>query len=310
MTTEGKQDFPTLVQRYYRAHGATRQAIGMGCATIGWQADTEKLRQFQRTLDFAFENSIRYFDTSAQYGGSEFRLGEFLRRVPREEVFVATKSPISSALSPSETALFLRQAIQNSLERLSVSHIDLFQVHDVSSLDTVFAPGGGLESLQAAQAEGLIGYIGLGVRSHDLLEQAAFSGAFDTILTYMDYTPINTSAADLIRKAAERGVGVVNGSPLSFGLLTGTDPRLRPLQDSNHEYLLANATGFYDLCQANQWSVVGAAMQFPLRNPGISLTLTGPGSPEELAATLAAIDTQLPEEAWAVIAQEMGLPHP
>jgi D-threo-aldose 1-dehydrogenase len=91
MITEARQDFPTQVQRYYRTQGATRQAIGMGCATIGGSADTERLRQFQQTLDFAFENGIRYFDTSAQYGGSEFRLGEFIKRIPREEIFVATR---------------------------------------------------------------------------------------------------------------------------------------------------------------------------------------------------------------------------
>jgi len=303
MITEARQDFPTQVQRYYRTQGATRQAIGMGCATIGGSADTERLRQFQQTLDFAFENGIRYFDTSAQYGGSEFRLGEFIKRIPREEIFVATKAHILSAFSPSEAAIFLRQAIHNSLERLNVSHIDLFQVHDVGSLDNVFAQGGGLEALKQAQSEGLIGYIGLGVRSHALLEQAALSGDFDTILTYMDYTPINTSAADLIREAAKRGVGVINGSPLSFGLLTGTDPRLRPLQDSHHAYLLDNATRFYELCQANQWSVVAAAMQFPLRNPDISLTLTGPGSPQDLATTLTAIDAPLPDSAWTIIEQ-------
>lgn len=306
MPKESNVAFPLAVRGYYRKQGDTSQAVGMGCATIGRAADAAELLQFQKTLDFAFESGIRYFDTSAKYGGSEFRLGEFLRRMPREDVFVATKSPFPAELSPAEVGQFLRQAIHTSCERLGVSHIDLFQVHDVFSLDAVFAPGGGLEALKLAQEEGTIGYIGLGVRYHDLLARAAFSGEFDTILTYLDYTPLNTSAARLITAASTRGVGVINGSPLAFGLLTGDDPRKKQFHDSEFRRWLADASRLYDLCTAQSWSLLGAAMQFPMRNPHIHMTLTGPAFPEELRTTLQAIDIPLPDTAWEIIAKEIG----
>lgn len=284
-----------------------RLALGMGCATIGGRADEALLETYRRTLEDAYAAGLRYFDSSPLYGGSEFRLGEFLRGVPRASYFLATKSLLPDAFTPQEAAVHVRQSLRNSRERLGVDMIDLFQIHDVQTLDQVLLPGGVLEALLAARAAGEIRYIGLATRRHDLLETAVRHGDFDTILTYMDYTPINTTASEVIRLATEKRVGVINGSPLSFGLLTGDDPRKREYPSGEWDVWQERAVRLYDLCQARNLSVLNLALRFPLQNPNIAITLTGPGAPEELRATLTAAATPVPSSLWQEIHATLGM---
>ena len=133
--------FRTLVTHYLLEHNGIRLRMGMGGAYIGVEADSEKLDKFHFALHHAFDRGIRYFDTSAQYGGSEFRFGRFLSEIKRDQVFVATKSPIPMALTAEEAGIFVRQAVYNSIDRLNVNHIDLYQIHDVLHLDQVMPDG-------------------------------------------------------------------------------------------------------------------------------------------------------------------------
>ena len=304
------KSFPHDVQNYYAMLNGKRLPLGLGTAYIGQGADAATLARFQRTLDDAYAAGIRYYDTSAQYGGSEFRIGEFIRRIDRGTVFVATKSPVPPPLTAREAALHVRQALHNSLERLGVTRIDLFQIHDVETLDQVLAPGGALETLLEARDQGLIRYIGLGTRFHHLLETAALHGAFDTILTYTDFTPVQQSARDLIALAAHRQVGVINGSPLAFGLLTGHDPRQNPHLGAEQKRGVAMAARLYDFCRSNHLPVLALAMQYPLCNPNIHMTLTGAALPEELRATLGAVNTPLPADIWQQLEAQTGITPP
>lgn len=272
--------------------------LGMGCATIGGAGNAEAQRRFARTLEAAYEGGMRYFDTSAAYGGSEFRLGRFLCSVERERVFVASKCPIPTTLTPSEAALHVRQGFYNSLERLGVDWLDLFLIHDVASLDVSLAPGGPIEALLRLREQGLIRYIGLGTRSHDLLRTAVAHPEFDAILTHLDYNLLDRSASPLIAFARERNAGVLNGSPLAIGLLTGRDPRslsrVSPAVSRHYE----TAVRLYDFCRARDIPLLALALQYPMRSEGVSLTLTGPGSPEEVSASLAACTLDIPAEIW------------
>jgi aryl-alcohol dehydrogenase-like predicted oxidoreductase len=281
--------------------------LGMGCATLGNKSDAASLMQYQATLDAAYEQGLRYYDTSVLYGGSEFRVGEFLRRVPRENVFIATKSTVLPSLTPAEARRMVRERLHSSLERLGVEQIDLFQIHDVETLDQVLPDDGILSYLIKAREEGLIRYFGLATRYHDLLRTAVRHGEFDTILTYLDYTPLDQSAAPLITEAAHKNVGVINGSPLAFGLLTGHDPRTNPNISREFRRYIASASDLYDFAAARKVSMLSLALQFPLLHPGISITLTGPATSEELKASLSACREPLPETFWQELHAELGV---
>ena len=167
-----------------------------------------------------------------------------------------------------------------------------------------------MEALVEAREAGSIRYFGLATRFHDLLETAVLHGEFDTILTYADYTPLNPSASDLITLAAARGLGIINGSPLAFGLLTGQDPRTNAHLNGEWRLLRRRASQLFDFCQQRAVPLLAVAMQYPFQNPGINITLTGAASPEELQKTLTACQTELPPDFWQELHAELGVPLP
>lgn len=286
-----------LVRSFYWQAEGRALPLGLGCAYLGQPGDADAQRGFRQTLDDAYAAGLRYFDTAEMYGGSEFRVGEFLARIPRESVFIATKSRIDPAFTPQETGKHLLQNLMRSLERLNTDHVDAFLIHDIPHLAQVLGPGGGFEALQQARAEGLLRFIGLGTRYLDLHEEAGAAG-FDLTLTYLDYTLIEQSAAPVIASLAARGVGVVNGTPLANGLLVGTDPRTHTETHPEVRRHRHRAVRLYDFASARGLPLMALALQFSLRNPDLSLTLTGPSDPAQLRSTLSALRFPIAPPVW------------
>src|SRR5690606_14461860 len=146
---------------------------GMGCAYV---RDPAVHRA-------AYESGFRYFDTSYNYGNgaSEDALGQFVAKTDRRSLFLASKAiVVPDWLSRREAAAHVRESLEGSLRRLRTDVLDLFQLHETVSLHQVFGDGGVLSALQAAKQEGLIRYIGIGTRSHEVLLEAARTGAFDS----------------------------------------------------------------------------------------------------------------------------------
>lgn len=306
MTRSDCPPFREEVRRFYTRLPGDAIPLGMGCAYLGGEADTERLNQYRLTLEQAYARGVRYFDTAEMYGGSEFRLGSFVRCVDRSSLFLATKSRVHPSLTPEEAGWQVRQYLHNSLERLGTDYLDLYQIHDINTLEQVLAAGGVLEVLLAAKEAGLIRYIGLATRWHDLSENAAGHPGFDTVLTHLDYTLLDQSARLMIEFAAQRGVGVINASPLGNGLLVGRDPRLhRETYTEVRRYRLL-AVKLYDFCQEQGVPLLAVALQYPMLHPGISITLTGPSSPQELNANLDACLEAISPEVWRKLTTRFG----
>jgi aryl-alcohol dehydrogenase-like predicted oxidoreductase len=210
-------------------------------------------------------------------------VGEFIPTVPRESIFIATKFNLPRGEDPRQAVEQVRGFLNESLLRLKTSYLDLYQVHDSTHLATVFAEGGALDFLLDARRQGLIRHIGMAIRDQHTLERALQDEAFDTILTWGEFSPFNQSAAGLIDRAARQQVGVINASPLYEARQRGLD--------------LGNP------------NVLAAVLQFPITNPGIDLTLTGPANREEIQSTVEAlhrpVDRGLWEE-WKRIADTAG----
>ena len=244
---------------------------GLGCAYMGRGYEKRTRKDDLLTLETAYKLGFRYFDTSRAYGNSEFAVGDFVPTVPRESIFLATKFNVPNLKEPQKAAEKVNGYLAESLERLRTDHLDLYQVHD-SSLELVFADGGILPVLLDARQQGLIRYIGVAVRDHPILEQGVRHGEFDTILTYGDFTPFGQSAGELITLANQHHVGVINASPLMW----------------LHHYKL-------DLKDPAN---LAAALQFPLTNPAIDITLTGPSNSQEIRSSVEALNLPVDQNLW------------
>src|SRR3954469_8858611 len=113
--------------------------LSLGCMTYGtskwrpWVLDEEASRPFFR---LAWEAGINFFDTADMYsdGASEEVLGRALRElaIPREQVVIATKVFNPTGPTANErglSATHIRHAIDNSLRRLQLDYVDLYQIH-------------------------------------------------------------------------------------------------------------------------------------------------------------------------------------
>jgi aryl-alcohol dehydrogenase-like predicted oxidoreductase len=261
------------IARFWLENSGVRLPYGIGCAWLGrGYPDRAEVGQRLATLETTYEMGFRYYDTARAYGNSEWVVGEFVASVPRASIFLATKFNHPHALEKNEAVETVKTFLSESLTRLRTSYLDLYQIHDTFHLATVFEPGGVLDFLCEARRQGLIRHIGMAVREQHILEQALQREAFDTILTWGEFSPFNQDAAVLIRRAAGQGVGVINASPLY-------DARRKNLD-------LANP------------SILAAVIQYPACNPGIDMTLSGPSTTTEIQATLQALHHPLDESLW------------
>ena len=138
-----------------------------------------------RSIEFALASGINHFDTAADYGDSELRLGPWMPRI-RDQIFLATKTG-------DRTAAGAYESILRSLERLQVERVDLIQLHgvcDPDDLDRATGHGGAIEGAIRAKGEGLVGAIGItghGMRAPAVHLQALLRFPFDTVLTPYSY---------------------------------------------------------------------------------------------------------------------------
>jgi aryl-alcohol dehydrogenase-like predicted oxidoreductase len=253
--------FSERVKAFHLQNSPDPIPYGMGCAYIGRTNNyRDHITEDMLTLETAYQHGFRYFDTAPYYHSSEWVVGEFVATIPRESIFLATKFNLPAFDNLHQAVSHTRASLDESLRRLKTDTLDLFQVHDVNSLANVLAEGGVLEVLLEAKRQGIVNYIGVATRWHNILTEAVLDGRFDTILTYSDFTPFNQSAGPLIEFARQHGYGVINASPLAGLREHGYSPSDR--------------------------SSLAMALQFPLTNPHIDITLTGPSNSLEIRSSL------------------------
>jgi len=282
-------------------------ALGLGGAGL---AESTTDDEAAAVVAHAMASGVNYIDTSPLYGESERRVGLALVGGLREKIVLSTKT----GTHPSRRGDYSRDAtlwsIENSLKTLRTNWIDLALVHDPDSMEPVLNPGGALDALEELKSQRVIRAIGLGQRFHAFHRMAIETGRIDAILTYSDYTPIRTTAADwLLPLAFQHDIGVINGSPMDHGLLTGEDPddliRAGHRFASNQDAL--PAARLYHFCREHHISMAALVLQFPLRQSLLHTTLTGAKSIAELTANLNAIQSDLPDSIWSELNLYMNL---
>ena len=170
--------------------------------------DTPQAKEGGETLQVALNLGMNFVDTAREYKDSEYLIGEVIRARVDKDFYVATKTF-------SRTRDGCQYEVDRSLKVLGVDKVDLYQLHDVSSLEAweqVMHEGGALEGLQIARVRGLIDYIGISSHSIEVLEKAVTCGEFDTVM--LEYSAFYRETESLIPLAKEADVGVIVMRPL------------------------------------------------------------------------------------------------
>jgi aryl-alcohol dehydrogenase-like predicted oxidoreductase len=221
-------------------HRSTR--VLFGAAALGGM----KQARADQVLELLLEHGINHLDTAAMYGDSELRLAPWLR-VHRSEFFLATKTA-------QRTADGAREELHRSLERMGVDRVDLIQLHNLvepAEQEVALGPGGALEALVEARAQGLVRFIGVtghGTRAAAMHLASLARFDFDSVL--LPYNPSLMASPDyaadfesLLALCRERGVAVQTIKAIARRRWTEGDPQRRyswyePIRD---EQALARA---------------------------------------------------------------------
>ena len=272
--------------------------LGMGGAGLGRGdvTDDEAVEAVHRAIDLG----INYLDTAPLYGESERRVGlAFADSGWREKIYLATKTGTHPEWRGDYSAAGTRRSVENSLRLLNTEYLDVCLVHDPDSMDPVVAKGGALNELQRMREEGLIKFIGLGVRQHEFHKIAIETGVVDVILTYLDYTLLSQTANEwLLPFAAENDIGVINGSPIAMGLLSGVEPDISVERAHLDGRDAEKAHRLWQWATDNDLNVLNLAIQFCFRQPRIAMSLTGSKNASEVEQNFAAATTPVSEDVW------------
>lgn len=158
----------------------------------------------------ALEGGITYFDCARVYSGSEGYYGSVWGENPeeRDQIFQTSKS----ASRDRDGAL---RDLETTLLTLSVSHLDLWQIHDVRTeedLRRIGGPGGALEAFLQAREEGLARFIGVtGHHDPDVLARAVMEWPVDSVLLPVNPVEgiIGGFLDTVLPMAVERGMAVI-----------------------------------------------------------------------------------------------------
>ena len=129
----------------------------------------------------AIDNGISYFDSARVYSDSELYYGSVWREFPeiRAEIFQTSKS----ASRDKDGAL---ADLEASFSRLGTDYLDLWQIHDVRTIEdieSISAPGGALEAFIEAKTSGKVRFIGVtGHHDPDVLTTAIQNWPVDSVM--------------------------------------------------------------------------------------------------------------------------------
>lgn len=326
-------DMGTLATRTLPRRPIGLTEISLGCAQLGnlFRAITDD--QAHATVDAAWEQGIRYFDTAPHYGLglSERRLGAALAGRPRSEYILSTKvgrllEPISPPGEHDDEGYdvpathrriwdFSRDGIirslEQSLDRLGLDAVDIVYLHDPDEhrsevLDTAYP------ALEELRAQGVVTAIGAGMNQTEMLADFARLTDMDVFMLAGRYTLLEQSALNvLLPTCEERRIGIVAAGVFNSGLLS----RHTPPDDAKYNYvdapmdLLARARRIAEICERHGTSLPTVALAFPLAHPSVTSVCVGSRSPQQIEGNIHSYRSAVPDAVWTELKEE-GLLRP
>ena len=297
----------------YRQLGRSGLKVSALClGTMNFGSRTSPEESFA-ILSRAAEAGINFIDTADQYGGdagvgtTETILGQWLAQDPsrRHNAVIATKvhEPMSEAVNDRGlSARHIQKACEASLRRLQVENIDLYQMHHIdrsTPIDEIW------QAMDRLYQQGKITYVGSsnfpGWAIAQANERALNQQRMGLVCEQGLYNLIERRAElEVLPACQQYGVGLIPWSPLAGGLLAGgSNAPGRRQSDAVQEARRTRAEqlqGFEALCADLGETPSNVALAWLLHQPGVTATIIGPGTVDQLTNTLSVPDLMLNAE--------------
>lgn len=294
--------------------------LSFGASSLGGVFHSIREDEGIRAVHTAVDNGINFIDVSPYYGHlkAETVLGKALREIPRDKYYLSTKvgrygkDGVNTWDYSGERAT---SSVYESMERLGVDYIDLINVHDIEFQAAL--PGGlqkvcdeTLPALVALREKGIVGHVGITDLQPENLRwviEHVGEGTVESVLNFCHYSLNDTLITEYLDFFEAHGVGVINASPLSMGLLSsrGT-PEWHPASPALKE-ACARAAAF---CNEQGYPIEKLAIQFSTSlNPRIATTLFSSANPDNVLKNIGfvndPIDTELVSKVQEIIGDQM-----
>ncbi|WP_421589991.1 aldo/keto reductase [Shinella sp. M27] len=295
------------------------------------------------TLQAAWDEGLRYFDTAPWYGFglAERVTGDFLRDKPGGYVLSSKVGRIMFPVPDDKVPSYgyvdplpfdvrydysydgIMRSVELSHARLGLNRIDILYVHDIG----VYTHGAernafhmrqffdsGLRALQALKSSGAIKAFGLGVNEIPVCLDVLRETDLDCILLAGRYTLLDRSAvAELLPLCETKGTSLVVGGVFNSGILaTG------PVEGAHFDYMPATpeiagkVSAMMEVAKRRGIPLAAPALQFPLEHPAVASVLIGTAKPESLHRNMALARLDLSKDIYpafephTLVAPELG----
>jgi D-threo-aldose 1-dehydrogenase len=306
--------------------------LALGTAPLGGLFTAVSDEHGQATILAALDSGINFIDTAPLYGhgNAERMIGSALSKTNKEYVISTKVGRVLKKFAPEEIAgkveglapfigvdptIFpvfdfsrdgILRSIQESLERLNISSIDIALIHDADDrIDEAIKNS--YPVLDELRSQGVIKGIGVGMNICSYATKAVKEMDLDVILIAGRYSLLDQSAQEvLFKECLKKQTGVMVGGVYNSGVLAN------PVPESTYNYLpvtpeiLSKVKQIQELLLEFNISLTAAAIQFPLRHPAVTCVITGSRSVTELNANIEDFDRDIPDAAWNAL-EDSGL---
>lgn len=290
-------------------------SVGLGAWAIGgpwlfgWGEQDDK--KSLKAIHAAIESGINWIDTAAIYGlgHSEKVVAQALKEMP-DKPYVFTKCSLvwddNGNVGDNLSEKSIRMEVENSLKRLEIDVIDLYQIHWPRPVENLEE---GWETLNKLKEEGKVRWIGVSNFSVEQMERIKKYG--DIFTLQPPYSAINRGVEDeILPYCKQNNIGVIAYSPMQSGLLTGKMTKERfdslPADDwrrKNKFYMepefsknLKLQELFISIANENNVKAAHVAIAWVLKNEAVTAAIVGMRSPEQATEITEHMDFRLSDE--------------
>jgi aryl-alcohol dehydrogenase-like predicted oxidoreductase len=276
----------------------------------------------------AIDGGINFIDTADVYhlGQSEIMTGQALRNlgIPREQVVVATKVLARMGPGPNQGGLsraHILEAIDASLDRLKLEHVDLYQIHGADPLTPLEET---LDALDDCVRAGKVRYIGLcNLAAWQITKSLWISerrglARFESVQAYYSIAGRDLER-EIIPLANDQQLAILPWSPLAGGFLSGKYSRIaqgpQGSRRATFDFPPVDRERAFNVIEAMQpiaaqhgASVARVALAWLLHQSAVTSVIIGARTREQLVDNLASTELRLSPEELATLGKVSALP--
>jgi len=264
-------------------------------------------KDFTNIIDAAIDNGINFFDTADLYdkGLNETMLGKVFKG-KRNKVIIATKAgnqwrKDGSGWDWNPRKDYILKCADESLRRLQIDHIDLYQSHGGTIEDNIDET---IEAYEILLRQGKIRYYGLSSIRPNVIREFIKSSNIVSVMTQyslLDRRPEEST----LKLLHENNIGVLIRGSMASGLLI--DKPAKPYLDYNTNQITDAANAVRSI-SSNKRNAAQTAIQYVLKNPSVTSAVVGIRTMEQLKDAVQAINTpELNEKELEILRESVSI---